>query len=188
MESCVCFYLSIATLDVVNYITKIQMTREEPPEPFVFLEARDNVPLKSEFKSSVKVLSRQIKVASPPRKAYEGEGAGRTAVADEEDSDDDAAKKPTLSAAERQEKARREREEKQRKYQEAREKLFGPSKPVGCAIVLHEYTSDSWFYSNHTRLRKTWRAGIQASVTVQFPRNLHLEQYQATLIAIEPIE
>lgn len=164
------------------------MTREEPPEPFVFLEARDNVPLKSEFKSSVKVLSRQVKVASPPRKAHEGEGAGRTAAADEEESDDDAAKKPTLSAAERQEKARREREEKQRKYQEAREKLFGPSKSVGCAIVLREYTSKYWFYSNYTRLRKTWKVGIQASATSPSPRNLHSEQYQATLMATEPTE
>ena len=102
------------------------------------MEARDNVPLKSEFKSSVKVLSRQVKVASPSRKAHGSEGAGNTAVADEDDSDDDAAKKPALSVAERQEKARREREEKQRKYQEAREKLFGPNKAVSCVIIYHK--------------------------------------------------
>ena len=96
----------------------------------MFLEARDNVPLKSDFKGSVKVLSRQIKIASSSRGGRAAGGAEAGTIADEEDSDDDALKNAALSLAERQEKARREREEKQRKYQEAREKLFGPNKPV----------------------------------------------------------
>ena len=127
MESCVSFL----RLCVHRFQAK-SLASEEPPEPFIFLEAQDNVPLKSEFKSSVKVLSRKIKVASPSRSAH-AHAAGRAekgTVADEEDSDDDMLKNSALSLAERQDKARREREEKQRKYQEAREKLFGPNKPV----------------------------------------------------------
>ena len=111
----------------------------------MFLEAQDNVPLKSKFKGSVKVLSRQIKVASPsPSSRAVGRKEGGT-IGDEEDSDDDALKYPVLSLAERQEKARREREEKQRKYQEAREKLFGPSNSVSIVVRLTSAKANSDF-------------------------------------------
>ncbi|KAF2189672.1 hypothetical protein K469DRAFT_747704 [Zopfia rhizophila CBS 207.26] len=94
------------------------------PEPMLFLEARDNVPLKSTFKPNVKVLSRK-----PPLQVLSRDGttsgiAGLN-LEDEDDSKEERRKKAEESFAERQARAQREREEKERRYAEAREKLFG---------------------------------------------------------------
>ncbi|KAI9878776.1 MAG: hypothetical protein M1830_010578 [Pleopsidium flavum] len=98
----------------------------EAPKNFHFLEARNDVPLKSEFKPAVKVLSRK---PAPKVVARNDPVSGLEQLTfedDEEESEDDA-KKNTLSLEARKEKAQREREEKQRKYEEVRERLFGAS-------------------------------------------------------------
>jgi hypothetical protein len=92
----------------------------------MFIQARNNVPLTSDFKPALKVLSRK------PSSAKIGDasrGVGGLSLADEEDSEEEDRKKNAETLAERQAKAQREREEKQRKYQEVRERLFGSSAP-----------------------------------------------------------
>ncbi len=95
----------------------------EDPQDNFFLKSRDIIPLKSEFKPAMQVLSRKPKAKS----ASGGDpslGIGQRGIEDEEDSEDDI-KRNALSPQERQEKAAREREEKQKKYEEVRQKLFG---------------------------------------------------------------
>ena len=95
----------------------------EDPHDNYFLKTRDVVPLKSEFKPTMQVLSRKPK----PAGVTGGDtslGVGQLGLEDDEDSDDES-KKVTLTAQERQEKAAREREEKQKKYEELRSKIFG---------------------------------------------------------------
>lgn len=95
----------------------------EQPESFHFLDTKGDVPLKSEFKPSVKVLSRKPIPKIAARDAAGGI-AGLT-LDDEDDSETEARKRNEASLAERQRKAQIEREEKQRKYAEVRERLFG---------------------------------------------------------------
>lgn len=90
--------------------------RSETPEPFHFLAAKDTVPLKAEFKPTLKVLSR--------KPASQG--------ADDGD-DEEQLKKNKLSAEEMRAKTQREREEKQRKYEEVRARLFGTDAKSGSA-------------------------------------------------------
>ena len=96
---------------------------EDPKDNF-FLKSRDIVPLKSEFKPAMKVLSRKP-IAKSAGSTDPATGMGRLSIDDDDDDDDDEAKKNTLTLEERQEKAQREREEKQKKYEEVRQKLFG---------------------------------------------------------------
>ena len=92
----------------------------EDPQDNFFLKSRDIVPLKSEFKPAMKVLSRK-----PDKKsAANVEGMGQLNIDDDDESEDEN-KKHELTAEERREKAQREREEKQKKYEEVRQKLFG---------------------------------------------------------------
>ncbi|KAI9844407.1 MAG: hypothetical protein M1837_005608 [Sclerophora amabilis] len=97
-------------------------------ETFHFLEAKSEVPLQSDFKPAVKLLSRK-----PEKKVSRSNnvpGMSQLTIDDDEDDDDeDSAKKTTLSAEEVRQKSQREREEKQRRYVEARERLFGTSTP-----------------------------------------------------------
>ncbi|KAI9759068.1 MAG: hypothetical protein M4579_002584 [Chaenotheca gracillima] len=96
-------------------------------ETFHFVETRNEVPLKSDFKPAVKVLSRKPapKLAS---RHDNTSGISRLAIDDDEDDEvEDASKQITLSAEERKQKAQKEREDKQRRYDEARERLFGAS-------------------------------------------------------------
>lgn len=95
----------------------------ETPEPFHFLAARDNVPLKAEFKPALKVLSRKPapKVVSRQDPVT---GLAQMTIEDEDEEDEDMRKnQPTPE--ELRLKAQREREEKQRKYEEVRARLFG---------------------------------------------------------------
>ncbi|KAI9814470.1 MAG: hypothetical protein M1827_003326 [Pycnora praestabilis] len=99
----------------------------ESTETFHFLEARNNVPLKTEFKPALKVLSRKptpkVIARTDPTS-----GISQLTLEDEDDDDeDDAKKKNALTPEERRLKADREREEKQRRYEEVRERLFGTS-------------------------------------------------------------
>ncbi|KAH7031846.1 hypothetical protein B0J12DRAFT_313479 [Macrophomina phaseolina] len=89
-------------------------TQNEAP---LYLQAKNDVPLKTDFKAPVKVLSRK-----PPPKIL-------SRADDDEDSEEEARKKSEQEFAERQARAQREREEKQRKYAEVRERLFGSSTP-----------------------------------------------------------
>ncbi|OCK85948.1 hypothetical protein K432DRAFT_412987 [Lepidopterella palustris CBS 459.81] len=101
----------------------------ENTESLLFLEARDNLPLKSSFKPSVTVLSRK----PPPKLLSRNDATSGMAglkLDDDEDSEEEARKRDEQTYAERQIRAQREREEKQRKYNEMREKLFGsPASP-----------------------------------------------------------
>lgn len=86
----------------------------ETPETFHFLAAKDTVPLKTEFKPALKVLSR--------KPASQGAGDG---------DDDEQQGKKQLSVEEIRAKTQREREEKQKKYEEVRARLFGTDTKSG---------------------------------------------------------
>lgn len=93
--------------------------RETQNQDF-FLSTRTEVPLKSEFKPAMKVLSRKPAAISGPL------GVGQISLDnDDQDEDEDEGKARPLTAEERQLKAQQEREEKQKKYEEARQRLFG---------------------------------------------------------------
>lgn len=95
-----------------------------------FLNSRTEVPLKSEFKPAMQVLSR--KPAKPASTSALASGLGQLSVDDDDDDEDDEAKTKILTAEERQLKAQKEREEKQKKYDAARERILGNSSaPAG---------------------------------------------------------
>ncbi|KAH0565228.1 hypothetical protein GP486_001372 [Trichoglossum hirsutum] len=97
----------------------------ESTDNFLFLTTKDDVPLKTEFRPAVKVLSRKPapKVGSQIDPAS---GMSQLTLEGEEGGEDmDANRKHTPSPEELRLKAQREREEKQRRYEEARERLFG---------------------------------------------------------------
>ncbi|ORY13752.1 hypothetical protein BCR34DRAFT_480547 [Clohesyomyces aquaticus] len=100
----------------------------EKPEPLLFLEARDNVPLKTTFKPSVTVLSRK-----PPPQLLSRDGASagmaNLKLDDDDDSEEERRKQANASLAERQARAQKERAEKERRYAEVRERLFGSPTP-----------------------------------------------------------
>ncbi|GME25454.1 uncharacterized protein LTHEOB_3204 [Neofusicoccum parvum] len=97
---------------------------ETPKEAPLFLQAKSDAPVKTDFKAPVKVLSRK-----PPPKVLSRDPAATNQ--DDEDSEEEARKKSEQEFAERQARAQREREEKQRKYAEVRERLFGSSTSDG---------------------------------------------------------
>ena len=99
------------------------LNRETPKDTF-YLNAQGEVPLKSEFKPVVKVLSR--KPIPKSSGAASVPGFEHLTVEDDEDEDEIEARKNMMSLEERQQKAQKVREEKQRKYEEARQRLFGP--------------------------------------------------------------
>ena len=71
------------------------------------------MPLTSDFKPAMKVLSRK----PPPGKVGDPSRAlGDLSVADEEDSEEEERRRKAESLAERQARAQKEREEKQRRY------------------------------------------------------------------------
>ncbi|MCJ1356529.1 MAG: hypothetical protein MMC33_006524 [Icmadophila ericetorum] len=104
---------------------KLWEEAEAPKNPYLFAP-NDGVPLKSEFKPSVKVLSRK-----PAPKVAAGldssTGLGNLTLEDDDDDDEDNATKNTMTLEERKTKAQKEREEKQKKYEEVRQRLFGSS-------------------------------------------------------------
>ncbi|KZF26410.1 hypothetical protein L228DRAFT_235488 [Xylona heveae TC161] len=97
----------------------------ESSQTFHFLEARSDVPLKTEFKPAMTVLSRKpapkIVQASDPVA-----GIARLKVEDENwDEEEDVQKKNTPTPEEQRQRAQREFAEKQRRYEEVRQRLFG---------------------------------------------------------------
>ena len=98
--------------------------REAPtPDPtaFPYLSVHDSIPLKTEFKPALKVLSRK-----PAAKAVEVidpvTGLARLRMEDEDEAEQAGAKP---SPDELRERAQREREEKRRRYEEARARILG---------------------------------------------------------------
>lgn len=89
------------------------------------MEAHDNVPLKTEFKPAVKVLSRKPAPKVVTRHDPVTGLAQMTIEDDDEDQEDLLRNQKT--AGERRLQAQKEREEKQRKYEEVRARLFGAS-------------------------------------------------------------
>lgn len=96
----------------------------DTPDTFHFLAARDTVPLKTEFKPALKVLSRQ---PAPKVIARQDPATGLSQMTIEDDEDDEDTSKNQPTPEELRAKAQRDREEKLRKYEEVRAKLFGPS-------------------------------------------------------------
>jgi hypothetical protein len=101
----------------------------ENPEPLLFLEARNNVPVKAAFKPAVTVLSRK-----PPPKVLSRNGVtagmGGLKLDDDEDSEEERRKKEEEAFAERKARAQRERQEKEKRYAEVRQRLFGSPTPT----------------------------------------------------------
>ncbi|PNS16186.1 hypothetical protein CAC42_1949 [Sphaceloma murrayae] len=94
----------------------------EQPQRFHFLESKTgDVPLKTEFRPQMKVLSRKPQATAPAN------GMVGLSIHDDDDSEEEERKRAAESLAERQKKAALEREEKQRKYAEARERIMGTS-------------------------------------------------------------
>lgn len=106
------------------------------PETFHFVEATRDVPLASEAKPQLKVLSRKPKKPEPTTIAGLEHGVNGISIGgghdldDDPDSEEEARREQTRTLKERQEKARIEREEKQRRYNERREELFGSPTPA----------------------------------------------------------
>ncbi|KAF2120589.1 hypothetical protein BDV96DRAFT_641255 [Lophiotrema nucula] len=105
-------------------------TAEKPPEPMIFLQARDNVPLQPSFKPGVTLLSRK-----PPAPQVLSRNGATTGMAglkldDDDDSEEERRKQNEAAFEERKTRAAKERTEKERRYAEARERLFGSPAPA----------------------------------------------------------
>ncbi|KAL8998019.1 MAG: hypothetical protein Q9169_002859 [Polycauliona sp. 2 TL-2023] len=100
-----------------------------------FLNSRTDVPLKSEFKPTMQVLSR--KPAKPNSTSTVAAGLGLLSVDDDDDDEEDEAKTRVLTAEERQLKAQKEREEKQKKYDVARQRILGDGSAAAGKLSGH---------------------------------------------------
>ena len=103
--------------------TNPRTTSEGPQETNYFLESRNVVPLRSEFKPPPILLSRKGPSTNNRKPVTDGLNGLSLQGQESSSEDEDAKKQPTL--AERQAQAAKEREEKQRKYEERRQELFG---------------------------------------------------------------
>lgn len=102
----------------------MELSPRENPEPMLFLEARNNVPVQSTFKPAVTLLARK----PPPQVlSRNGPAAGMAGLSleDDDDSEEERRKKNEAEFEERKARAQKERAEKERRYAEAREKIFG---------------------------------------------------------------
>ncbi len=117
----------------------------ERPEDNFFLKTQGVVPLKTEFKPAMKVLSRKPapKSAGPAR-------IGQLSLDDDDDEEDDSGKS-TLTPEERIAKAQREREEKQKAYEERRRELFGEGEGSPATSTTPKKDSNSRNHSRATR-------------------------------------
>lgn len=118
------------------------MTRNrEAPRQNFYVETRNVVPLQSEFKPAMKVLSRK---PAPTVIARKDPVTGIEKLKIQDDEDDEEETKPkALTMEERQAKAQKDREEKQRKYEEARERLFGTSSASAPSSNSHNRATPS---------------------------------------------
>ena len=106
--------------------------REAPKEPY-FVETRNEVPLRSEFKPAVKVLSRKPTPSIASQKDPSN-GLEKLTLDDEDEEDEEDLIKKPLTMEERQLKAQKEREEKQKKYEEVRQRLFGDADAASVSV------------------------------------------------------
>lgn len=107
---------------------------EGPRETNYFLESRNVVPLRQEFKAPPTLLSRKGPIVQKSRANIGAglEGLNLEAQGESsEDEDDLVAQQNALKEAKAQ--AAKDREEKQRKYEERRLELFGPASSSGNA-------------------------------------------------------
>ena len=110
----------------------------EDPQDNFFLRSRDVVPLKTEFKPAMKVLSRK-----PEKTSSVGvEGIDQLNIDDDDESENEN-KKHELTAEQRREKAQRELEEKQKKYEEAKQRLFGTDQSSSAIAASSSRKSNS---------------------------------------------
>ncbi|KIX93063.1 uncharacterized protein Z520_11336 [Fonsecaea multimorphosa CBS 102226] len=129
---------------------------EGPRETNYFLESRNVVPLRSEFKPPPILLSRKgpiVQKSQSPRPPTAGlqdlslnNRDKNNSSADrggESSEDEEEVKARELSLAERQAQAARDREEKQRKYEERRQELFGTSSSGASAGASTTLSSSS---------------------------------------------
>lgn len=101
---------------------------ETPQETNYFLESRNVIPLRQEFKAAPTLLSRKGPIVQKKPKPVDASLEGLTLNEKEESSEDEdetVAQLKALEAAKVQ--AAKEREEKQKKYEERRLELFGPT-------------------------------------------------------------
>jgi hypothetical protein len=117
-------------------VRNISLYSEGPKTTNYFLESRNVVPHRSEYKAPPVLLSRkgpivQSQPSRPPPGSSQIPRPGNektTSAADQESSEDEEeVKARELTLAERQAQAAKEREEKQRRYEERRKELFGDS-------------------------------------------------------------
>lgn len=101
----------------------------ETPKDSFFLNTRGELPLKSDFKPAMKVLSRKPRPKTTNTTALPD--LGQLTLDDDDEDDENDTPNATMTMEERQQKAQREREEKQKKYEEARERLFGTESASG---------------------------------------------------------
>ncbi|KAK8156059.1 hypothetical protein BKA80DRAFT_336091 [Phyllosticta citrichinensis] len=109
----------------VEFNKQLWQAAETPSETPIFVEAKSEIPLKTDLKPGITLLSRK-----PPPKLLTRDPKTQNAE-DDEDSEEETRKKRDQEFAERQARAQRERGEKQRKYAEVRERLFGSPTPEG---------------------------------------------------------
>ena len=109
------------------FLTLLIASSEGPRETNYFLESRNVVPHRQDFKAAPVLLSRKGPIVQRPRPTLI-EGVETLQIRSHEESSDDEedplAKQKALEEAKVQ--AAKEREEKQRKYEERRLELFGP--------------------------------------------------------------
>ncbi|KAJ4541699.1 hypothetical protein HRR94_007321 [Exophiala dermatitidis] len=125
---------SHARIILILFLTSFCLSSEGPQETNYFLESRNVVPLRSEFKPPPILLSRKGPIIQKPPKpptsglqALDLNGNNKTAAEESSEDDEDEVKSREQTLAERQAQAAREREEKQRRYDERRQELFGPN-------------------------------------------------------------
>ncbi|MCJ1479567.1 hypothetical protein MMC13_008253 [Lambiella insularis] len=157
---------------------KLWEEAETPNNPY-FVETRNDVPLKSDFKSTVKVLSRKpaptVMARTDPVTGLE-----KLTIEDNDDDNEDETTKKTLTMEERQLKAQKEREEKQKRYEEAREKLFGASEPTSSVTSPGSVTVPPARGGDKTRGKsKTGRESRPSSSTGNKTRQLFDPNYTA---------
>ena len=88
----------------------LSLWNSEKPQDNFFLQTKGAVPLKTDFKPTMKVLSRKP--------------GGIEGLSLDDDDDEEGAKKE-MNPEERMQKAQKDREEKQKAYEERRRQLFG---------------------------------------------------------------
>lgn len=159
-----------------NVIRDTKLTcYSESAEKFHFLEARGDVPLKTEFKPSIKVLSR--KPISRVLKDVDGVNSmSQLALENDDDDEEEAKKKKVLSPEEQRLKSERELDEKRKKYDEARERLFGSQATSSGASTPGNLTPPSGTPPGRGRGRgRDGRDGV-ATRPKKGPNNLLTEQ------------